>query len=127
MREPLRRGAAALLLLLYLPGCTYWRPVTTPLIELTSAPQPPPLVRITTVADERLEVEEPRVHRDTLIGGSRPDTGWVYLPLSHIAKVEIRRRQPARTAAYVVLAIGLLYLIAVLCENPDNCSSEEEE
>lgn len=127
MRESQRRGAAALLLLLYLPSCTYWRPVTTPLAELTSSSKPPQLVRVTTYAGERLEVEEPRVHADTLIGGSRPDTGWVFLAVADISKVELKKRQPARTALYVVLAVGLVYLIAELCENPDNCSTDDEE
>jgi len=124
LRNASRRAVSSLLLVVYLPGCTFWQATSTPLPELTGPPNPPPLVRITPVDGERIEIQDPRVHGDSLIGGTVPDTGWVFIPLADIKKVEIRKRNVPKTALVVVLAAALLYGIAVLCTDAGECTSE---
>jgi hypothetical protein len=124
MRTARRRALSALLLCLYLPSCTFWQTTSTPLPELTGPPDPPPLVRITPVTGERIEVQDPRVHGDSLIGGTIPDTGWAFLALADIKKVEIRKRSVPKTVLAVVLLAGLAYGIAVLCTDVGECTSE---
>jgi hypothetical protein len=121
-----RRPVSALLLVLHLTGCLTWQATTTPLPELTAGAKPPESLRITTVEGEQLEVMEPRVHLDSLIGGSQPDPGWVFLALANIDKVEIRKRNVGKTALGIVLLIGIVWVLAEVCDNPDNCTTEEE-
>ena len=33
------------------------------------------------------------MHNDTLIGGAVPDTGWVFVALADITKVEVREEE----------------------------------
>ena len=122
-----RRPTSAVLLVLHLTGCLTWQATTTPLPELTAGAKPPESVRITTVDGEQLEVQEPRVHLDSLIGGSHPDTGWVFVALADIDKVEVQKRNVLKTAAGVVLIVGLVWLIAEVCDEPDKCTTGEEE
>ncbi len=124
---PRRRVVAALLLTLYLPSCVYWTATKTPLPELTGTDTPPALMRVTTLEGEKFELQDPRVHNDTLVGGAVPDTGWVFLALADISKVEVRKKSVAKTGLTVVLAVGLVVAIAALCQNPDNCTSEDGE
>ena len=119
-----RRAVAALLLTLYLPSCTFWTATETPLPELTGTATPPALVRVTTREGEEFELQDPRVHNDTLIGGAVPDTGWVYVAVADISKVEVKKKSVAKTGLTVVLVVGLVVAIAALCQNPDNCTSE---
>lgn len=121
-----RRSASAVLLTLHLTGCVTWQATTTPLPDLTSGDKPPASVRVTTTEGEELEVMEPRVHLDSLIGGSKPDTGWVFLALADIDKVEVQKRNVLRTAAGVVFVVGLVWLIAEVCDEPDKCTTEDE-
>lgn len=121
-----RRPTSALLLVLHLTGCLAWQATTTPLPELTSGAKPPESLRITTVEGEQLEVMEPRVHLDSLIGGSHPDTGWVFLALADINKVEVQKRNVLKTVAGVVLIVGVVWLIAEVCDEPDKCTTDEE-
>lgn len=119
------RAVAALLLTLYLPSCTFWTATETPLPELTATETPPALVRVTTVDGEEFELQDPRVHNDTLIGGAVPDTGWVFLALADISKVEVKQKSVAKTGLAVVLAVGVVVAIAALCKDPDNCTTGE--
>jgi len=121
-----RRAVAALLLTLYLPSCTFWTATETPLPELTGTATPPALVRVTTLEGEEFELQDPRVHNDTLIGGAVPDTGWVFLALTDIKKVELRKKSALKTGVLVVLAAGLVVAIIAACQNPDNCTSDPE-
>ncbi|HQR17269.1 MAG TPA: hypothetical protein PK948_02805 [Gemmatimonadales bacterium] len=121
-----RPPAAALLLALHLTGCVTWQATTTPLPDLTSGDKPPASVRVTTVTGEQLEVMEPRVHLDSLIGGSKPDTGWVFLALADIDRVEVLKRNVLKTAAGVAFVVGLAWLIAEVCDEPDKCTTEDE-
>ena len=123
---PRRRAVAALLLTLYLPSCLYWTATKTPLPELTGGEAPPALVRVMTVDGEKLELQDPRVHNATLIGGTVPDTGWAFVALSDIAKVEVKKKNALKTGLAVVLLVGIVVVIAELCQDPDNCSTEEE-
>jgi hypothetical protein len=111
---------------LHLTGCLTWQATTTPLPELTAGEKPPESLRITTVEGEQLEVMEPRVHLDSLIGGTQPDTGWVFLALANIDKVEVRKRNVAKTALGIVLVVGILWVVTEVCDEPDNCTTEEE-
>ena len=124
---PKHRAVAALLLMTYLTSCTFWTATKTPLPELTGGEKPPALVRVVTTEGETLDLTDPRVHNDTLIGGAVPDTGWVFVALADITKVEVRKKQPLRTAAYVALAVGVVFAIAALCQDPDDCTTEDGE
>jgi len=119
-----RRALSVLLLTLYLPSCTFWTATETPLPELTGTATPPALVRITTVDGEVIDLQDPRVHNDTVIGGAVPDTGWVFVAMADITKVEVKEKSVLKTAVGVVGLVGLVWLLVVLCENPDNCTSE---
>ena len=118
------RPTSALLLVLHLTGCLTWQATTTPLPELTSSAKPPESLRITTVEGEQLEVQEPRVHLDSLIGGSHPDTGWVFVALADIDKVEVRKRNVLQTALAVALVVGFAWLVVEVCDEPDKCTTE---
>ena len=111
-----RRPIAATLLALYLTSCTFWTVSKTPLPELTGSDTPPALVRVVTIDGEKLELTDPRVHNDTLIGGAVPDT-----------KVQLRKKDALKTGLAVVLVAGVVLAVAALCKNPDDCTTEEEE
>jgi hypothetical protein len=116
-----------MLLALHLTSCTFWTATKTPLPELTGGEKPPALVRVETIDGETLELTDPRVHNDTLIGGAVPDTGWVFVALADISKVEVRKKDALKTGLAVVLAAGVVVALAALCKNPDNCTTEDEE
>jgi hypothetical protein len=122
-----RRSIAAVLLALQLASCTYWTATKTPLPELTGGETPPALLRVVTNDGETFDLTDPRVHNDTLIGGAVPDTGWVFVALADIAKAEVRKKQPVRTAVYVALAAGFVFLVAELCKDSDDCTAEDVE
>lgn len=118
-----RPALPALLLALCLPACTFWAASTTPLPELTGPPRPVATVRVTTAAGDTLELQDPRVHGDSLVGGSLPDTGWVFLPLASIGKVEVRKKNALRTIGTGALIVALVYGVAVLCTDVGECTS----
>ena len=124
---PKRREVAALLLMVYLTSCTFWTATKTPLPELTGGEKPPALVRVVTVDGETLDLTDPRVHNDTLIGGAVPDTGWVFVALADITKVQLRKKDVLKTGLAVVLVAGVVLAVAALCKNPDDCTTEEGE
>lgn len=124
---PRRRAVAALLLTLYLPSCVFWSATKTPLPELTGTEAPPALVRVTTTEGSKLELQDPRVHDDTLIGGAVPDTGWVSVALADISKVEVRKKNTLKTIGAGALILALLYGVAVLCLDVGECTSGEED
>jgi len=119
-----RRAISAVLLVLYLPACTFWQTTNTPLPEITGPPEPAASVRVTTVAGEEIELQDPRVHADTLIGGAVPDTGWVFLPLSDIKKVEVRKKNVLKTIGAGALLLGIVVGVALLCTDVGECTSE---
>ena len=121
-----RRPVAALLLALHIMSCTFWTATTTPLPELTGGDQPPALVRVVTSGGETLELTDPRVHNDTLIGGALPDTGWVFVALADITKVQVRKKDALKTGLAVVVVAGVVLAVAALCKNPDDCTVEDE-
>ncbi len=124
---PYLRACAAPLLAASLAACTYWQTVTTPLPELTEGEHPPTLLRVMTVFDEEFELTDPRVHNDTLIGGSMPEEIWTYIALSDITSVAIKKKSALRTAGAVVLVAGLVTAIVLLCDDPEACTDALEE
>ena len=122
-----RRPIAAMLLALHLTSCTFWTVSKTPLPELTGGDTPPALVRVVTIDGEKLELTDPRVHNDTLIGGAVPDTGWVFVALADITKVEVRKKDALKTGLAVVVVAGVVLALAALCKNPENCTTEDDE
>lgn len=122
-----RRPIAAVLLALHLTSCTFWTVSKTPLPELTGGEKPPALVRVVTINGEKLELTDPRVHNDTLIGGAVPDTGWVFVALADITKVEVRKKDALKTGVAVVVVAGVVLAIAALCNDPGDCTTEEGE
>jgi hypothetical protein len=122
---PGRRAVAALLLTLYLPSCVYWTATKTPLPELTGTGTPPALMRVTTLEGEKFELQDARVHSDTLIGGAVPDTGWAYIAVADISKVEVKKKSALRTIGTGALILALAYGVAVLCTDVGECTNGE--
>ena len=75
-------------------------------------------MRVVTSDGETLELTDPRVHNDTLIGGAVPDTGWVFVALADITKVQVRKKDAFKTGLAVVLMAGVVLAVAALCKNP---------
>jgi len=124
---PSPRTLAAIVVTASLTACTHWQTVTTPLPELTGGKNPPALLRITTVDNEEFELTDPRVHHDTLIGGSLPEEIWTYIALADITRVTVKKKSLLRTAGAVALVAGLVTAVVLLCDDPDACTQALEE
>jgi len=124
---PTRPAVAALLLLLYLPSCTFWQATETPLPVLTESEHPPARVRVTTVEAVSYEIVDPRIHNDTLIGGTGADEHWIFLAVADITKVELRQKNFWKTVGIGAGIAALVAAVVVLCGDPDKCTSDDEE
>lgn len=129
MRRALHRPALDLFLLpaLALAACTFWQATETPLPELTASRHPPSLIRVTTVEGDLFELTDPRVHNDTLIGGSVPDTGWTFIAVGDVTKVELKKKNVWKTVGIGAAVAAVVAAIVVLCDDPDACTSDDEE
>lgn len=104
----------------------YWSTSKIPLLELTAVDPPLPAVRVQTFDGDQIEVLEPRVHGDSLIGGSKPDTGWIFIPLDSIKRAQVEKRNVLRTAGEALLLGAILYGL-LACLTSDNCETSDEE
>lgn len=120
MRQKLRRPAACLLLVWYLPACTSFQ---TTALAPADAVADQSMVRVTVVTDgdtTRWQVKEPWVRGDSL-GGSACGSGRYgevqcdpadrfAVPLSSVVELETRRGNAVRTtmlaSVLVILAFG---------------------
>lgn len=98
----IRWTIAAVLLVLYLPGCYSWK--TVPITPVVSE-QRPGRVRVTTAEGTRFELHWPLVRGDTLLG-TRRDLP-VSIALGDIARVQARQIDTGKSVALSVMLAGL--------------------
>ncbi len=115
-----RRPIAALLFLLYLPGCTSWQ-VGRPTPEEFLESEQPDEVRVTQTDGSRVELMSPEVRADSLVGTARGDTVRVVsIPLSGISFVEVKKVSTIKT---FLLVYGLTAVVALVVGCAANCGS----
>jgi hypothetical protein len=98
-----RRTVALLLLPLVATNCQSWRAAEVEPRALVESEHPRD-VRVTTLDSTRYVIDRPRIVADTLVG--RRDNLTVAVPLRDVARVDVRRFSPGKTAA-VLLVVGL--------------------
>lgn len=112
------KALCSLLLLVYLPACTSWRPgAPTPAQFIAS--ERPELIRVTRNDGSTFTLSNPRVAGDTLFG-RRPgglvqgdSTRNVALPLSDMRQVAVRHTNIGGTLALV--GVGLIVVVVIGC------------
>ena len=122
-----RPVASILLLALHLSGCASYSQTATPLATLTSSPRPPERVRITRNDGARVEIWQPFVRNDSVIGQNavpQQATQYLVVPLPDVKSVEVRQPSPLLTLALVGVAVGLTVGILELVLSA-SCSGAE--
>jgi hypothetical protein len=112
---PHRRFVAALLLSAYLPACTAYHQTEQPLAQLTASPKPVGRLCITKRNGVRVEVREPRVISDSLVGQtSTPGQaeGRVAIALAEIQSSAVRKFDAGKTVAVLVIIGGSIALMS---------------
>ena len=107
---PCRRALSILLLVLYLPGCASYHQTRTPLAELTTSPRAPARIRVTRTDSTRVEIWQPFVRNDSVIGQNavpQKATRYLVVPLADVGSVEVRQPSP-------LLTLGLIGVVAAL-------------
>jgi len=119
-----QRLRSLLLLAAYLPACSSYQVTTEPVAVLTAQPAPAKTLLVTTIRQATLEVQDPTVLRDTLFGTlltvtsrGAPSTEPLRLPLSEIAKVEVRKPDATKTTILVVALVGFVVAMTVAASN----------
>jgi hypothetical protein len=116
MRRGTIRGCSAILLAIYLSGCTSWRAQNVaPERVLQDSQLVRKGVRITTVDGQRFRVEHPALRADTLTG--MRDTAAIAIPLGQVQRLDVRRPDAPRTALLVAgsLVGAAAATLGVLC------------
>lgn len=110
MRTPtLRSGALIPALLIAMTGCYAWKVEAAPLPELLSRPEPPATIRVTLGRDYQVELSDPRLVGDSLVGRFSPrDSVTRSVATGRITKVESRRLDGLRTAGAVLLPVMIV-------------------
>ncbi len=103
-----------------MPACTAYQATQQPLSELTAQPKPAGLVLVKTANGDAIEVRDPRVAGDTLVGlgtstVTRLPVGRV--PLDQVRSVEVKRFSASKTIALVVMTAGVAALVGVMSVN----------
>lgn len=109
-----RRVVSALMLAAYLPACASYQSTARPLGELTGSPTPVGRVCVTKRNGVRVEVWEPRVAADSLLGmseASGADARRVAIALADIQATEVRKFDAGKTVAVVVIIGGTFVLL----------------
>ena len=122
-----RPVASIFLLALQLSGCASYSQTATPLATLTSSPRPPERVRITRTDGARVEIWQPFVRNDSVIGQNavpQQATQYLVVPLPDVKSVEVRQPSPLLTLALVGVAVGLTVGILELVLSA-SCSGTE--
>jgi hypothetical protein len=110
-----RRVVSLLLLAAYLPACTSYHQTEQPLAQLTVAPKPVSRLCITKRNGVRVEVLEPRVISDSLVGLTTTPgqaAGRVAIPLAEIQSTEVRKFDAGKTVAVLVIIGGSVALMS---------------
>lgn len=111
---PHRRLVASLLLAAYLSACVSYQATNQPLAELTASPKPVGRVCITRRNGTRLEVRQPRVTADSLLGmnaASGTDAGRIAIALADIQSAEVKKFDTGKTVALIVILGGTFALM----------------
>lgn len=123
-----RRCLTALLLAAYLPGCTAYHQTATPVAELTAPPKSVARLRVTRLDGSRLQIWEPFVARDSIVGTSTPPgkspRRRAVVALADVQSIAVRKVDAGMTLVGVVgtaTVISLLFagLWAVSCNDSD--------
>jgi hypothetical protein len=91
------------LVLVALSACYSWKVESAPLPELLAGPDPPQVVRVTLPGDFQMEIAQPRIDGDSLVGiipGS--DSVRRSVPASGIDGVATKRFNAGQTALVVL-------------------------
>ena len=108
--SPHRRRISAFLLVVFVFGCTSWHVEgVTP--QAFFANQPPARVRVTLVSGEKLEIHQPRLVGDSVLGTPRPGGFPVQVALADIREVETSGTSTAKSAG---LGLGIVAVIGVV-------------
>ena len=116
-RAPFVRGVALALFVLYLPACTTWRAQSFP-AQAVIRDDHPKRIRLTRLDGSRVELTNPRIVGDSIVGTRPGWRGFVDGPavaLDDIRIVETREIDDGKTTALVVgLGIAGLAVAAVV-------------
>lgn len=107
---PCRRALSMLLLALYLPACASYSQTATPLTKLTTSPRPPGRIRVTRTDSTRVEIWQPFVRNDSVIGQNavpQKATRYLVVPLADVGSVEVRQPSPLLTLGLIGVAAAL--------------------
>ena len=95
--------------LVFLNGCTSWRPATVPPDETT-----PSDLRVALKDSHTIELTDAYVRADTLLGFKRGADVATAIPMSDVLDIEEKRVSPAKTVALVGgVAAGLAVIHGV--------------
>ena len=113
----LRRLTCCLLLPVYLAGCSSWYVQEVSPQQLVTEEQPKK-IRVTLTDGSQLQIEQPTVSGDTLMGyevrGRRYSGQQVNIPLSDVTDVAIQRTDAGKTTALIVgtvLVVGAAVVV----------------
>jgi hypothetical protein len=102
--------AAALLLTLPVSACSTWT-------SMDVLPEPmPSRVRVELVSGERVDVSEPRMEADTLVGVRRDESDEVRIPMGQVVRLERWENTGAVAVVGFAAFAGLLVLIASIMD-----------
>jgi hypothetical protein len=107
---------SAILLVIYVSGCTSWRAQTVaPERVLQDSHLVRKGVRVTTLDGQRFKVEHPALRADSLTGTR--DAAAIAIPLSQVRALDVRRLSAGRTTALVAgsLVGAAAATVTVLC------------
>ena len=116
-RAPFARGVALALFVLYLPACTSWRAQSFP-AQAVIRDTHPQRIRLTRLDGSRVEIANPRIVGDSIVGTNR-DWGRLgrgpAVALDDIRLVETRETNGEDTALLVVgLGVAALAVVAIV-------------
>ena len=107
-----RRVVSLVLLAAYLPACTAYQATQQPLPELTAPPNPAGLVLVKTANGDEIEMRDPRILGDTLLGSGTSTVTKLpvgKVPMDQVRGVEVKRFSAGKTIALV----GVIALVSV--------------
>lgn len=125
---PCRRMIALLLLVLYVPACTGWMEQSQPVPQVVAEKRPDE-VRVYLRDGRRVDLREPRVEGDSLVGRERlaqagttrtPEWPRAAYALADIQRLETKETDSGKTwMAVAVIAAVSIALIAALASSMD--------
>jgi hypothetical protein len=124
-RNPVSSLMIALFSFATLTGCAAWKKQQTPPQSPFTGPSHPHLIRVTLAGGKRLELKNPSIRGDSLVGsmpsngrwpGPWDDPEWVEtgLPLADVRLVELRKVDAGRTLLFAAAGIGATVAIVAI-------------